>query len=415
MRLSLILVCLISLLVIFFPAHTSAQTSATWWPVQSIDTMKMSRDSARAHLNDVEFASQIDIQIKHIADVGATHVSIDTPYDEEFFPYLKTWVDTARRYNLKVWFRGNWAGWEGWFNYQRIGRDEHLQKTVNFINLHHDIFQSGDIFTACPECENGGPGDPRKNNDVVGHRQFLLTEYQAITTTFSKYHLQVAANYVSANADVARLVMDKDTTTALGGIVVIDHYVATPKQLSTDIKDIADQTGGKIVLGEFGAPIPDINGNMTGDSQAEWIDEALSELTELPQLVGVNYWVNTGGSTEIWNEKNQPLPAVAVIAKYFHPEVYSGWVKNTLGIPLGNATVIYRNHTYNTDMRGTFNLPVVAPPQQITVSAPGYNSQGVLLASSQEIVTVTLFKTHPGIFYKIAEFFVRIINKLLNL
>ena len=32
----------------------------------------------------------------------------------------------------------------------------------------------------CNECENGGPGDPRHNGDVVGHRKFLIKEYKSI-------------------------------------------------------------------------------------------------------------------------------------------------------------------------------------------------------------------------------------------
>jgi len=49
------------------------------------------------------------------------------------------------------------------------------------------------------------------------------------------------------NADVARAVMDKPTTQALDGVVVIDHYVLTPEQLADDVASIANQSGGKIV------------------------------------------------------------------------------------------------------------------------------------------------------------------------
>ncbi|MDP3888564.1 MAG: hypothetical protein Q8Q24_00825, partial [bacterium] len=92
---------------------------------KSIDTMKYSRDIAREKLNDPSFDKVIDTQVKNIADTGATHVAIATPYDEEFLPILKRWVSSARKYNLKVWFRGNWSGWEGWFDYPKIDRSTH--------------------------------------------------------------------------------------------------------------------------------------------------------------------------------------------------------------------------------------------------------------------------------------------------
>ena len=62
------------------------------------------------------------------------------------------------------------------------------------------------------------------------------------------------------NGDVAKLVMDKQTTASMDGIVVIDHYVATPEQLALDIRRIAEGSGGNVVLGEFGVPIPNIHG-----------------------------------------------------------------------------------------------------------------------------------------------------------
>jgi hypothetical protein len=119
------------------------------------------------------------------------------------------------------------------------------------------------------------------------------------------------------NGDAARAVMDRDTTKALGGIVVVDHYVATPEQLANDIRDYAYRSGGKVVLGEFGAPIPDIHGNMTEDQQALWIDNALRDISGIKELIGVNYWTNKGGSTQIWNDDDTPRTAVSVIKKYY--------------------------------------------------------------------------------------------------
>src|SRR3989344_2717782 len=224
----------------------------SWWEFQSIDTMKYSRDIAREKLGDLEFDSVINQQVRDISETGATHVAIATPYDEEFYPFLKRWVDAARKNNLHVWFRGNWSGWEGWFGYPKITREEHLKKTEKFILNHKDIFSDGDVFSPCPECENGGSGDPRRTGDAAGHKKFLIDEYKVTKEAFRQIKKNVASNYASMNGDVAKLVMDRPTTAALGGVVTIDHYVATSEKLVSDIEFIAQASGGKVVLGEFG-------------------------------------------------------------------------------------------------------------------------------------------------------------------
>jgi hypothetical protein len=298
-----------------------APKKQTKWPVQSIDTMKYSRDAAGQALTDSSFDTIIDKQVKEIAQTGANYIAIGTPYDNEFLPVLKLWVKSARKYHLKVWFRGNFSGWEGWFNYPKIDREQHLKMTQEFILNNPDLFEDGDIFTACPECENGGPGDPRENGDLGGHRKFLIDEYSITKTSFAKIHKKVISNYDSMNMDVAKLVMDKKTTKALGGVVTVDHYVKSPKKLKSDIDLIAKTSGGRVVLGEFGAPIPDITGAMSDSQQAEWIKEVLALLSSDPNVIGLNYWVGVGGSTEIWNYRGTKHQAVDGITKFFKNNV----------------------------------------------------------------------------------------------
>lgn len=312
---------LISFSIMFL--RSSVQTIKKPWTFESIDTMKYSRDLSREKLNDKEFENVIDQQIKDIASTGATHVAIATPYDEEFFPILKKWVDSARKYKLNVWFRGNFSGWEGWFDYGKITQEEHIKLTDEFILKHKEIFQDGDVFSACPECENGGGGDPRAVGRVEEYRKFLVNEYLVTKNAFNKINKKVASNYYSMNLDVAKLVMDHPTTKALDGLVTIDHYVKTPEELNSDINDIAKKSGGKVVLGEFGAPIPDINGNLSEAEQAVWIEKALFLLKNNKNLIGVNYWVNVGGSTQLWTENNIEKQAVSVIRSTYSGSISS--------------------------------------------------------------------------------------------
>ena len=284
------LTTLIAFLTLTLPVNARER----FFQVQSIDTMKFSRDVAREKLKDLSYDQEIQTQVKNIANTGATHVAIATPYDEEFLPFLKRWVKAARDSELNVWFRGNFSGWEKWFDYPKISRDEHTAKTKEFILKNPDLFEDGDIFSSCPECENGGPGDPRMKGDAEGFKRFIIAEYQAAKDSFQSIGKQVSANYYSMNGDVARLIMDEETTKGLDGIVTIDHYVSTTEKLLQDIKDYAQRSGGKVVLGEFGAPIPDIHGKMSEDDQARWIDQAMIELVSLPDVAGVNYWTNRG-------------------------------------------------------------------------------------------------------------------------
>lgn len=313
----------ISLMLVIFKVVNIPQRivistpSSNKWQIESIDTMKYSRDQARLGLNNVSYTKEVNQQVAAIAATGANYIAIDTPYDDEFHPVLSLWVHVARVNGLHVWFRGNWSGWEGWFNYPQINEATHIAKTKQFILEHKDLFENGDIFTACPECENGfklSTGDPQQVNQF---RNFLISETTVEKSAFAKIGKNVSVGYISMNADVAKAVMDKDTTKKLGGVVVIDHYVKTPEELASEVSFIAQQSGGKVVLGEFGAPIPDLQGTMSDEQQNNWIENALQLLSVEKDLIGVNYWVNAGGSTALWNTDGTPKPAVSVISSFY--------------------------------------------------------------------------------------------------
>jgi hypothetical protein len=380
----------------------------TWWDFQSIDTMKYSRDTSREYLEDLD---QLEIlateQISLISQTGATHVGIATPYDEEFLPVLETWVTVAREHNLNVWFRGNWSGWEEWFDYDGISREQHLEKTRDFIRKNPDLFEDGDVFSACPECENGGPGDPRMNGDAEGHRAFLIAEYRMMQEEFLKHKKKVITNYNSMNGDVANLIMDRETTRALGGIVVVDHYVETPEQLNEDVTRYAERSGGKVVLGEFGAPIPDIHGDMTPEEQAAWLDQAVALLAKNPNLAGLNYWTGFGGSTELWGRNNEPLPAVAVLSKYFQPPLARGVITDTRRRPVPHVEITSQTRSARSDENGQFVIAHSPEETVVRVTAAGYKSQTVLLEALSE--GVTLEPLTPSAWYRFQVW----VNRLL--
>lgn len=329
---------------------------ANFWAFRSIDTMKHSRDLAREKLSDASYDAVINREVRAIAETGASHVAIATPYDEEFVPYLSRWVSAARRNHIKVWFRGNFSGWEEWFGYPRISREEHLRKTREFILKNASLFEEGDAFSSCPECENGGPGDPRQTGDVSGYRDFLIAEYETANATFEKLGKRVTANYFSMNGDVARLVMDRATTRKLGGVVTVDHYVKTPENLETDARGFISESGGALVFGEFGAPIPDIQGKMTEEAQAMWIEETLLRLSRLPDVFGVNYWAHVGSSTALWDERGIARKGVEILSRYYRPRVFYGVVSDELGAPIAEARLSVGDDHVVTKGDGYFEL-----------------------------------------------------------
>lgn len=371
-----------------------------WWEVQSIDTMKYSRDLSRETLSSTKYDQIIKDQVKAIAETGATHVAIGTPYDSEFIPVMEKWVDAARENNLSVWFRGNMSGWEEWFDYPAITREVHATQIEKFILENENLFEDGDIFTSCPECENGGPGDPRQNGDKDGHREFLIEEYNISKNSFEKINKKVKANYFSMNADVAKLIMNQKTTTTLDGIIVIDHYVPSPDGLAADVKDFSEQTGAKVVLGEMGAPIPDLHGRLTQSEQAQWLETAFDALSKDKNLIGINYWTNVGGTTGLWSSDTEPREAVDIIKRYYTPRVFTGTVKDQLDNPISNITVSVGNKNITTDKSGVFSIPYLPHYEFATFTGDKYKDSKILLAE-KENVEVTLERERNSLFFRL--------------
>ena len=407
-----LLIILLSL-IFLYPFSAQAKDRATWWRIQSIDTMKYSRDIAREKLKDSSFDSVIDRQVKDIASTGATHVAVGTPYDEEFVPFLSRWVIVARKYKLNVWFRGKLSGWEKWFGYSRLTPEDHTQGITQFIQNHSDLFVDGDVFSSCPECENGGMGDPRHQADLSDHREFLITEYTSVTTAFSKIKKQVLV-LNSSNGDVAKLVMDPPTTAKLGGIVGIDHYVSTPEKLASDVSKLAKSSQGQIFLGEFGVPIPDIHGRLTPNQQVLWLDKALKLLTESPVL-GINYWTSVGGSTQLWTDAGKANPAVATLTSYYFPKTVTGTVVNSIGEPLSGAQVSTSLKLIITDPRGQFQLPILSDSQDtLTISASGYKTKEYKSYSNNQINKIIMDKEKEGILYRLKYLIFKIFSDIIN-
>jgi hypothetical protein len=393
----LIIFILFSLLLVPAVHFANSLSSAHQWQVESIDTMKYSRDLARQELSNPAFDKEIESEMQSISVTGANYVAIDTPYDKEFLPILTRWVNLARKYHLHVWFRGNFSGWEQWFDYPKMTRTAHTEAIKQFILQNPNLFENKDIFTSCPECENAAIVNFSDAKQLADYRSFLINEYITTKASFNVIGKDVIANYYSMNGDVARAVMDRKTTAALDGVVTVDHYVATPEKLASDLRGFADRSGGKVVLGEFGAPIPDIHGNLTEDQQKQWVSEALQKVSELPEVVGVNYWDAKGGSTALWHDDGSEKPVVSTISQYYSGKAIQGTVIDTHGNSVAGASVILGDSSTKTDSEGKFYFPYSNPGGVLHVSGGHFADVYMPFSSGSAPITVVLGKKNQGI------------------
>lgn len=384
-----------------------AAAETSFFEVEAVDTMKYSRDAAR----NKEAQSFIPAMVVAAAALHPTHIAIATPYDDEFIPITKLWVNEIRKRNIKVWYRGNFAAWENWFGYPRFTDPyEHIAKSERFIKNNPDLFENGDIFTPAPEAENGGFGDPRKSEEIKQKFfDFLPRSYESCVNSMKTIGKNAKCGYFSVNGDVAKM-FTKDIVDRTGGVLVIDHYVKTPEELIKDIQAYHETTGGKIVLGEYGAPIPDIHGNLSEEEQDKLIRENLIQLVKHRDIIGgINYWTAFGGSTEIFRERINPKKAAKTLEEYFNPMVVKGKVQDELGGAVRGALVENDIAQVKTNSSGNYSLLTTPDFLEFEVIHPEYETKKVKIAVLENeknyTENVEVKTVNPGFWYQVRKFF----------
>lgn len=323
----------------------STVANRTFWKYQCIDTMKYSRDTARNwEGKEKELSKEIEFEMKIIKETGANCVAVASPYDDEFIPFLTQWVAAARSYDLHVWFRGNFSGWENWFDYPSLSsRQEHVEKTSRFITENPHLFEDGDIFSPAPEPENGIFGDPRQK-ERKEFNEFLKNSYSSCVKSFQKIEKNVKCGLFSMNYDVAYSSVDKNTVEKTGKVIAIDHYIKNAENYAKDLDAIYQKFQSKIFIGEFGGPIPDLNGNLREEEQAKLVEKLLNSLYLKKDIIlGVNYWTLRDASSELIRKNQQVKPAYHVLQKYFSPGFARGYTSPFGEVKTENGQIIKAN------------------------------------------------------------------------
>jgi hypothetical protein len=287
--------------------------------------MKQSRDNAQAILQGLQENSEhmqgiINQEVRDIAALHTTHVAIGTPYDDQFLPVAQAYFKSAREHGLNVWWRSNFSEFEkdsgnpnqGWFGYQHNPNFmEQPQRIAQFIEQNGSLFRQGDIFTPWPEPENVIDF----NNQKDAYQSLLLADYQVSQPLRDR---GILAGYFSMNGDVAKN-LDPQIVQQIGNVVVVDHYVRTPQEMGDEIDALHQRyPGAEIVIGEFGAPIPDLNGSMDPQRQADFVGQLLNQIKRRGRIVkGLNYWDDIQGTTAIENTLADFRPVYKVLQNIF--------------------------------------------------------------------------------------------------
>ncbi|OGG12582.1 hypothetical protein A3D77_04550 [Candidatus Gottesmanbacteria bacterium RIFCSPHIGHO2_02_FULL_39_11] len=402
-------ILLFALLYLSIPQTAHAGEPFQIWNYQCIDTMKTSRDRARQWAGDPHVESLISKEVTLVKNLGANCIAISTPYNEEFIPYLKIWSEEAHKQNLSVWFRGNFAEWEGWFEYPKnLTPEELLTKTAKFIASHSDLFKDGDAFDSCPECEGVGPWLlPR---DTSLYLSFKIKQQEVARAAFKAIGKNIITNRLAVIGGRAKDYYDLKTAEALGNLVVIDHYVKTVDDMKTYVEYFDTKLKSKTFIGEFGAPIPDINGRMNETQQADFVESIFDYLYRQKNKVdGVNYWVLSDGTTALVNDDYTPKEVFSVIEKYYKPGQLTGTVKNSLGEEIAHAQVDIGNGEarLSTDSKGSYKSAVIKGKKSVEILSSDYISQtGIadIEKGKERTLNFVLIPKKKSVWYNIREF-----------
>ena len=278
--------------------------------IASIDTMKLSRDTA----TNPETPSEIAQAVNLCASLNTTYITVDT--DWEYPAYMKEWIDAIRAAGKRVWFRtqpNQWHDDNGATGIMTPSKFESAERS--FIDAHPDFFRAGDIFDPISEPEDGlywnatfpsgWSWRSAPNTYTNQFNRFILK-----TTEIANRALQ--ANGVKGVITNIRSVsgwwatspksLYNRTVDRLGNITfdsypegtLTDPTAATQARLSELAAIHAARPTVPIIIGEMGysdeVPVSDAE-------QESVIAAELTGIHALGYVAGLNYWVGPGTAT----------------------------------------------------------------------------------------------------------------------
>jgi len=290
------------------PPTTKQIPPSTTTFIASIDTMKESRDTETRPLS----SSEILAIVKLSASVNTNYITVDTHW--EYSNYLQQWVNAIRATGRHVWFRSQPNQWEnqnGATGTMTPAQYEAAEQ--NFILTHPSLFQTGDIFDACPEPEQGhywfNQYDQHWTSNAPNpatrdYNAFIRDTTEVADAAFQQKGIHgVITTIRSTNTFFASHpdVFERATAEKLGRIT-IDSY---PEQSTTDPLTAANARVDELKTIENIWHLPIIIGEMGYSNQVE-VDDMTQQnvlkaefraIEPLSYVAGVNYWVGPGTNT----------------------------------------------------------------------------------------------------------------------
>ncbi len=275
--------------------------------ITSVDTMKESKDTARAQLTD----AQIQATIARAAALNAEYIAVSTDWDFTL-DYLRRWVTATRAAKKHVWFRVHPAQWENDYDVGGVMTpDAYLTSLSTFIASAPELFRAGDILDPCPEPENGkywlatyGGGwdlTAQRTAATDDYNRFILDGTHIADTALARAGVSgVTTTIRSTNGRIAAspAVLYPQTTARLGRVTIDSFPVITSTEpatvagaLTAEIARVHAVHDLPVILGEFGYST---HAAVDDATQQAVLRAMLLSIDDIPYLRGSNYWVITG-------------------------------------------------------------------------------------------------------------------------
>lgn len=284
------------------PHHPPTSKTALRWSIQSVDSMKVTRDRI---CNPVT-VSWINRWLAKAVELGANYVTVDTPYDSptcgNALAYTATWVRLIHAKGMHVWYRQVPLAWEGIYGRQKNTAVDYIGLIVRYIKQNGSLYRPGDIFTPIPEPQMGGivgaNCNPNQTCQFASPHRFnvwLRTAMTASRRAFQTIGVQgMKIGYFGFDGFITwgdnnpdwrgRSFLESQTVKEMGNIT-IDHY----PQGTTMAQDLAELhkvwPGVHIVIGEWGTKTA-----QTGARAVSQVQAVMGAAASDPEVVGFNYW-----------------------------------------------------------------------------------------------------------------------------
>ncbi|GEM_PF-5755415 len=288
------------------------------WDVQSVDMMKVTQDAMR---NPAD-ARHIDASMELVNDLGATHVAIETMYDDgggqfDQIGQAQTWVDSIRFADRLVLHRHTDTRYEGFYDQPKTSMD--FRPVIHdYIVNNPTLFAPGDIFVPFPEPQNGGVNglngcaqDVCQYDSVEVFNRTLRDYIDVSNEAFAKIgfnegdirvgHYGLDGFVVAGlnNPDwEGKTFLEPETVAALGNVITVDHYPDEGDFIGDDYKKMeAVHPDAKFAVGEFG-PQGHADETVSDEEMVDGYQRALEAFQNDKRIVFVNAWPFIGGDRE---------------------------------------------------------------------------------------------------------------------